>query len=610
MAASLNKYFSHLESIVKNLPHKPGVYQYFDDKGKIIYVGKAKDLKKRVSSYFAKINAISGKVQMLVRKIADIRYIVVETEQDALLLENNLIKKYQPHYNVALKDDKTFPWICIKKEPFPRVFHTRNIIRDGSQYFGPYANVRLMHTLLDLTRQLFPLRNCNLNLTEKNINSGKFKVCLEYHLGNCKGPCAGLQTEEDYNSSVTGIREIVKGNITMVAKQLRELMMEYAASMAFEKAHLVKEKLELLDKYQSKSTIVNPAINDVDIFSLISDGLHAYVNYMKVMNGAIIQVHTMEIIKKLDESPEELLTIAITEIRQRFDSHSPEIILPFIPEFELPGVTLTVPKIGDKKKLLDLSERNVKYYQMEREKQKEQVDPEHKVNRLMETMMKDLRMTEAPTHIECFDNSNIQGTNPVAAMVCFKNGKPDKSEYRHFNIRTVEGPDDFASMEEIIYRRYKRLLEEDKPLPSLIVVDGGKGQLSSALISLEKLGLRGKITIIGIAKKLEEIYYPNDSLPMYLDKKSETLRIIQQMRDEAHRFGITHHRRRREKAALSPQLMEIEGVGYSLNQKLLWKFKSVKNIKLATLAAIQAVIGKSKGQLVYNHFHPKDQPAT
>ncbi len=606
MAASLNKYFSHLESIVKNLPHKPGVYQYFDDKGKIIYVGKAKDLKKRVSSYFAKINSISGKVQMLVRKIADIRYIVVETEQDALLLENNLIKKYQPHYNVALKDDKTFPWICIKKEPFPRVFHTRNVVRDGSQYFGPYANVRLMHTLLDLTRQLFPMRNCSLSLTEKNIKSGKFKVCLEYHLGTCKAPCIGLQTEEDYNRAVAGIREIVKGNITLVAKQLRELMMEYAATMEFEKAQLVKKKLELLDKYQSKSTIVNPAINDVDIFSLISEGLHAYVNYMKVMNGAIIQVHTMELIKKLDESPEELLTIAITEIRQRFDSNSPEIIMPFLPDFELPGIILTVPKIGDKKKLLDLSKRNVKYYQMEREKQKEQVDPEHKVNRLMDTMMKDLRMTNPPTHIECFDNSNIQGSHPVAAMVCFKNGKPDKSEYRHFNIRTVEGPDDFASMEEIIYRRYKRLLDEEKPLPGLIVVDGGKGQLSSALTSLDKLGLRGKITIIGIAKKLEEIYYPNDPLPMYLDKKSETLRIIQQMRDEAHRFGITHHRRRREKAALSPQLMEIEGVGYSLNQKLLWKFKSVKNIKLATLEAIQEVIGKAKGKIVYDHFHNKE----
>lgn len=603
MAGSLDKYFSHLESIVRNLPHKPGVYQYFDDKGKIIYVGKAKDLRKRVSSYFAKINSISGKVQMLVRKIADIKSIVVETEQDALLLENNLIKKYMPHYNVALKDDKTFPWICIKNEPFPRVFHTRFVTRDGSQYFGPYANVRLMHTLMDLTRQLFPLRNCGLNLTEKNIKAGKFRVCLEFHLGNCKGPCVGLQSPADYDRSIIGIREIVKGNITMVAKQLKELMMEYAATMEFEKAHLIKEKLELLDKYQSKSTIVNPSINDVDVFSIIAEGLHAYVNYMKVMNGAIIQVHTIELIKKLDETKEELLTLALTEIRQRFESQSPEIILPFMPEYSIPGVTFTIPKIGDKKKLLELSERNVKYYQMEREKQKEQVDPEHKVRRLMDTMMKDLRMTEVPVHIECFDNSNIQGSSPVAAMVCFKNGKPDKSEYRHFNIKTVEGPDDFASMEEIIYRRYKRLLEEEKPMPQLIVVDGGKGQLSSALHSLEKLGLRGKITIIGIAKKLEEIYYPNDQHPMYLDKKSETLRIIQQMRDEAHRFGITHHRRRREKATLSPQLMQISGVGYSLNQKLLWKFKSVKNIKLASLEAIQEVIGKAKGKVVYDHFH-------
>ncbi len=602
MAGSLDKYFSHLESIVRNLPHKPGVYQYFDDKGKIIYVGKAKDLRKRVSSYFAKINSISGKVQMLVRKIADIKVIVVETEQDALLLENNLIKKYLPHYNVALKDDKTFPWICIKNEPFPRVFHTRFVTRDGSQYFGPYANVRLMHTLMDLTRQLFPLRNCSLNLTEKNIRAGKFRVCLEFHLGNCKGPCVGLQSVEDYDRSIVGIREIVKGNITMVAKQLKELMMEYAGNLEFEKAHLVKEKLALLDKYQSKSTIVNPSINDVDVFSISAEGLHAYVNFMKVMNGAIIQVHTIELIKKLDETPGELLTLAVTEIRQRFESRSPEIILPFLPEFAIPGVIFTVPKIGDKKKLLDLSERNVKYYQMEREKQKEQVDPEHKVRRLMETMMKDLRMTEEPVHIECFDNSNIQGTNPVAAMVCFRNGKPDKSQYRHFNIKTVEGPDDFASMEEVIYRRYRRLLDEEKPLPQLIVVDGGKGQLSSALGSLEKLDLRGKITIIGIAKKLEEIYYPNDPLPMYLDKKSETLRIIQQMRDEAHRFGITHHRRRREKAAMSPQLMEIVGVGYSLNQKLLWKFKSVKNIKLATLEAIQEVVGKAKGKIVYEHF--------
>ncbi|MDD4603362.1 MAG: excinuclease ABC subunit UvrC [Bacteroidales bacterium] len=602
MVNPLNKYFSHLETIVKGLPHKPGVYQYFDDKDQIIYVGKAKDLKKRVSSYFTKINSISGKVQMLVRKIAEIKYIVVETEQDALLLENNLIKKYRPHYNVALKDDKTYPWICIKNEPFPRVFPSRHLIRDGSNYFGPYANVRLMHTLLDFCRQLYPLRNCTLNLTEKNIQSRKFKVCLEYHLGNCKGACEGLQTKEDYDTSIASIKEIIKGNLNQVARQLRELMMKYAAIQEFEKAHLVKEKLELLDKYQSKSTVVNPSINDVDVFSISAEGLSAYINFMKVMNGAIIQVHTVELQRKLDETPEELLQFAITEIRQRFESVSPEIIVPFLPEYEISGALFTVPKIGDKKKLLELSQRNVRYYQLEKEKQKDLVDPEHKSRRILDTMMKDLRMTELPVHIECFDNSNIQGTHPVAAMVCFKNARPDKSEYRHFNIKTVEGPDDFASMEEIIFRRYKRLLEEGKSLPQLIVVDGGKGQLSAALKSLEDLGLTGKMTVIGIAKKLEEIYYPKDSLPMYLDKKSETLKIIQQMRDEAHRFGITHHRKRREKAALAPQLTKIPGIGNSINQKLLSKFRSVNNIKGATLEELQEVIGKAKGKIVFDYF--------
>lgn len=604
MTSNSNKYFSQLQGIVKILPHKPGVYQYFDEKNRIIYVGKAKDLKKRVTSYFSKINSISGKVQMLVRRIADIKVIVVETEQDALLLENNLIKKYQPHYNVALKDDKTFPWICIKNEPFPRVFPTRHVVRDGSLYFGPYANVRLMHTLLDLTQQLYPLRNCTLNLTEKNIKAKKFKVCLEYHIGNCKGPCEGLQDAGDYINSIASIKEILKGNITSVSKQLKDLMMDYAGKMEYEKAHIIKEKLDLLDKYQSKSTIVNPAINNVDVFSIVAEGLHAYVNFMKVMNGAIIQFHTVELTRKLDESPEELLSLAITEIRQRFESNAPEIILPFPVEYEIPGITITIPKIGDKKKLLDLSQRNVRYYQLEKEKQKELVDPEHRSRRILDQMMKDLRMSELPVHIECFDNSNIQGTTPVAAMVCFKSGHPDKSEYRHFNIKTVVGANDFASMEEIIYRRYLRLLEETKPLPQLIVVDGGKGQLSAALKSLERLNLKGKITVIGIAKKLEEIYYPNDPLPMYLDKKSETLRLIQQMRDEAHRFGLTHHRRKREKATLSPQLTGIPGIGYSINQKLLWKFKSVKNIKLATLESLQEVIGRSKGLIVFEHFHP------
>jgi excinuclease ABC subunit C len=607
MAKLSEKYFSQLEEIVRNLPQKPGVYQFLNDQEKIIYVGKAKNLKKRVSSYFSKINSISGKVQMLVRKIADIKYIVVETEQDALLLENNLIKKYQPHYNVALKDDKTFPWICIKNEPFPRVFPTRNITRDGSQYFGPYANVRLMNTLLDLIRQLYPLRNCTLNLTQKNIEAGKFKVCLEYHIGNCKGPCQGFQDREDYDKSIISIREIIKGNISTVIRQLKELMMEYAGKMEFEKAHLVKEKLILLESFQSKSTVVNPAINNVDVFSILRSESSAYVNFMKIMNGAIIQVHTIEMVTKMDEPAEDLLALAITNIRQRFESEAEEIIIPFELGYEIPGATFTVPKIGDKKKLLELSERNVKYYQMEHERQKDLVDPENRVKRITGQMMKDLRMKEPPLHIECFDNSNIQGAYPVAAMVCFKNAKPDKSEYRHFNINTVEGPNDFASMEEIIFRRYKRLLDESKPLPQLIIVDGGKGQLSSAMKSLEKLDLVGKMTIIGIAKKLEEIYYPNDPLPMYLDKKSETLKIIQQMRDEAHRFGITHHRRRREKGTIKAVLTEIPGIGFSTNQLLLRTFRSVKRIREASLAQLQEAIGKAKGEVVFEYFQKQKE---
>jgi excinuclease ABC subunit C len=607
MKNHLQNYFSRLEPIVKHLPQKPGVYQFLNDQEKIIYVGKAKNLKKRVTSYFAKINSVSGKVQMLVRKIADIKYIVVETEQDALLLENNLIKKYQPHYNVALKDDKTFPWICIKNEPFPRVFPTRNIVRDGSEYYGPYANVRLMNTLLELVRKLYPLRNCILNLTEKNINAGKFRVCLEFHIGNCKGPCEGLQTRADYDQSIAAIREIIRGNISTVIRQLKELMMEYAGKMEFEKAHYVKEKLQLLEKFQSKSTVVSTSINNVDVFSIVSEGPSAYVNFMKIMNGAIIQVHTIAILKRMDEDPEELLSLAITDIRQRFESEATEIIVPFKLDYEIPNAVFTVPKIGDKKKLLELSERNVKYYQAEQERQKDLVDPENKAKRITTQMMKDLRMKEPPVHIECFDNSNIQGVYPVAAMVCFKNAKPDKSEYRHFNINTVEGPNDFASMEEIIFRRYKRLMEENTPLPQLVIVDGGKGQLSAAMNSLEKLGLSGKMTVIGIAKKLEEIYYPYDPLPMYLDKKSETLRIIQQMRDEAHRFGITHHRRKREKGSIRATLTDIPGIGFSTNQQLLRAFRSVKNIREASLSELQESIGKSKGKIVFDHFHKEEK---
>ena len=602
----LNKYYQELKPVIKSLPTNPGIYRFYDKDGKIIYVGKAKNLKNRVSSYFNKESGFSGKLKLLVRKIADIDHIVVDTELDALLLENNLIKKYQPRYNVHLKDDKTFPWICIKNEPFPRIFPTRHIVKDGSQYFGPYASVRMMNTLLDLIRQLYQLRTCKLKLTEEYILKKKLKVCLEHHIGNCKGPCEGLQTREDYENTIVEIKEIIKGNIYSVIQQLKELMKQYAEGLEFEKAQVVKEKIELIERYQSKSTVVNPRIENVDVFSIITGDESGYVNFIKVVNGAIIQSHTVELKKKLDETPEELLTLAILQLRERFESNATEVLIPVPLPTELPGVFFTIPKRGDKKHLLELSERNCKYYKLEKAKQLELVDPERHTRRIMACMMKDLRMKEEPRHIECFDNSNIQGDYPVAAMVCFKNGKPEKKEYRHFNIKTVEGSNDFASMEEIVYRRYKRLLDEEKPLPQLIVIDGGKGQLSSALKSLDRLGLRGKVSIIGIAKKLEEIYYPEDSLPLYLDKKSETLKIIQYLRDEAHRFGITHHRKRMEKGTVKSVLTEIDGIGYSYAQKLLLKFKSVKNIKKASLEELQGAIGKVKGHVVFNFFRKKN----
>ena len=596
---------SHIENILKSLPDNPGIYQYFDDTGTIIYVGKAKNLKKRVSSYFTKEKHESGKVNVLVKKIEDIKYIVVQSEFDALLLENNLIKEHQPRYNILLKDDKTFPWICIKKEKFPRIFQTRNIIKDGSIYFGPYASVKMMNTLLDLIHQLFQLRNCNFNLSEENIKSNKFKVCLEYHIGNCKGPCENFQNEEDYNSSITNINDILKGNLSNVQKQLKTLMKEYSETLQFEKAQIVKSKIELLEKFQSKSTIVNPAITNVDVFSIVSNENNGYVNYLKVIDGAIVQTHSIEIKKKLDESDEELLALSIVDFRERFGSGSKEIIIPIPLETPIPNVSFTIPQKGDKKQLLELSVRNARYYMMDKQKQKELVDPERHSKRILAQMMKDLRLKETPVHIECFDNSNIQGAFPVAAMVVFTNAKPDKKQYRHFNIKTVEGPNDFASMEEVIFRRYKRMLDEKQSLPQLIIVDGGKGQLSSALKSLEKLELRGKISIIGIAKKLEEIYYPGDSLPLYLDKKSETLKVIQQMRDEAHRFGITHHRGKREKALITSQLTEIEGIGEKTIQTLLRKFKSVINIKKTPLDELQAAVGKDKGKIVFDYFQSK-----
>ena len=605
-ANKVNTNYDKLYPIIKTLPEKPGIYQYFDEDGRIIYIGKAKNLKKRVTSYFTKAHEYTGRIRLLVKRIDDIRTMVVDTETDALLLENNLIKKYQPRYNVQLKDDKTYPWICIKNEPFPRVFPTRNLVRDGSEYFGPYASVRLMNTLLDLIRQLYPLRTCAYDLKEENIEKGKFRVCLEYHLGNCKGPCEGLQSKADYDKTISNIRNIIKGNINSVIKEFKSIMMEYADKMEFEKAHQIKNKLDILTRFQSKSTVVAPNINNVEVYSLIDDTKSGYVNFLKIVNGSVIQTHTIELKRKLDESAEKLLALAITEFRQRFDSDAREIIVPFEPE-ELPSqdLEITIPQRGDKKHLLQLSERNAKYYKFEKDKRSELVDPDRHKKRIVEQIRKDLGMKESPVRIECFDNSNFQGDYPVSAMVHFKNARPLKKEYRHYNIKTVVGPNDYASMEEVINRRYKRLLEEKKPLPQLIVIDGGKGQLNAAYKSLEKLGLEKKISIIGIAKRLEEIYKPGDPVPMYLDKTSESLKVIQHMRDEAHRFGITHHRKRLQKGTIKTELTEIKGIGDKVATDLLSHFKSIKRIKQATGQELKEVIGPAKAKLVAAHFGEK-----
>jgi excinuclease ABC subunit C len=593
-----------LELQVKTLPNEPGVYQYFDKNEVIIYIGKAKNLKKRVSSYFSKTHD-NGKTKVLVTKIVSIKHIVVETETDALLLENNLIKKHRPRYNILLKDDKTYPWICIKKERFPRVFMTRRVIKDGSEYFGPYTSIRTVRVLLDLIKELYPLRTCTYDLSHQNINEGKYKVCLEYHLKNCKGPCEGLETEQNYNNAIVEIRNIIKGNFKDSLEKFQEMMSVFAEKMEFEEAQKIKEKLNLLGNYQSKSTIINPSINNVDVFSIISDETHGYANFLKIANGSIIQSHTTEIKKKLDETDTELLALFIVEIRQRFNSNAPEIYVPFKVDLgEI--VKVTIPKLGDKKRIVELSERNAKYYRQEQFKQTQIVDPERHVKRIMGQMKKDLRLHTEPRHIECFDNSNIQGTHPVAACVVFRDGKPSKKEYRHYNIKTVVGPDDFGSMEEVVYRRYKRLLEEKQPLPQLIIVDGGKGQLSSGLKALEDLGLRGKIAIIGIAKRLEEIYYPDDPIPLYLDKKSETLKITQYLRNEAHRFGITFHRNKRSKTAIKSELEQIPNVGAQTITTLLRKFKSAKRVKEASLEDLKTEIGHSRAMKVYDFYHKKE----
>ncbi|WP_417199616.1 excinuclease ABC subunit UvrC [Bizionia sp.] len=590
-----------LEIQLKTLPNEPGVYQYYDSEGKILYVGKAKNLKKRVSSYFTKTHD-SGKTRVLVKKIASIKHIVVNTETDALLLENNLIKKYRPRYNVLLKDDKSYPWICIKNERFPRVFSTRRVIKDGSEYFGPYTSMKTVSTLLDLIRGLFLLRTCTYDLSLEKISAGKYKVCLEYHLGNCKGPCEGLQTEASYQDNIASIKEILKGNFKTSLVQFKSQMKELAANMQFEEAQIIKEKIDVLENYQAKSTIVNPKISNVDVFSIMSDEGYGYINFLQISYGSIIRSHTLEIKKKLDETDKELLELAITEIRQRFNSNSKELYVPFNVDLG-EELKITIPKLGDKKHILDLSLRNAKYYRMERFKQVKITDPDRHVNRIMAQMKSDLRLTEEPRHIECFDNSNIQGTHPVAACVVFKNGKPSKKDYRHFNIKTVEGPDDFASMEEVVFRRYKRLLDEDQSLPQLIIIDGGKGQLSSALKSLDALNLRGKIAIIGIAKRLEELFYPDDPIPLYLDKKSETLKIIQQLRNEAHRFGIEHHRNKRSKTALNTELETIPGIGEKTIVDLLKHFKSVKRVSEATKQELEALVGVARASKIYNYYH-------
>jgi excinuclease ABC subunit C len=594
----------YLQTLIRLLPHKPGVYQYFDADGNLLYVGKAKSLKNRVSSYFSKQKYENGKTLLLVKKIADIKTIVVETEMDALLLENSLIKKFKPRYNINLKDDKTYPSIVIKHEPFPRIFPTRQIIRDGSEYFGPYSSVKTMHAVLDLVKKFYPIRTCSLPLQPKSIEAGKFKVCLEYHLGNCLGPCEGKQSLEQYDFNVEQIRKIIRGDYGKVLRDFKSQLKEEVDALNFERAHVLKERIEALELFQAKSTIVNPSIDQVDVFSIVSDASAGFVNYLRISNGTIVQGYTMELRKRMEEPDQELLEFAVVEIRGRFASTSSEVFVPMELDIELPGVKFHVPQKGDKKKLLELSHRNAVQAMLDAHKQQEFTDPERHTNRILSTIQSDLHLNELPVHMECFDNSNIQGTHPVSACVVFKNGKPSKSDYRKFNIREVEGPNDFDTMKEVLTRRYSRVMEEGQPLPQLIVIDGGKGQLSAAVETLDSLGLRGKVAVIGIAKRLEEIYFPGDSLPVYLDKRSETLRIIQHMRDEAHRFGISHHRDRRSKDALRSELTEIPGVGMHTTQTLLRHFKTVGKVKEASEEQLREVINARLAGIVWRHFHP------
>ena len=596
----------HVKLILQTIPEDPGVYRYYDAEGKILYVGKAKNLKKRVLSYFGK-NVQSAKTRVMVSKIADIRFIVVQSEADALLLENNLIKTLRPRYNILLKDDKTYPWICIKKERFPRIFLTRRRVDDGSEYYGPYPSVVTAHVLLDMIRELFPLRTCKAELSEKNIAEGRIRPCLEYHIRRCAAPCAGYQNETEYMGQIALARQIIRGRFSEALAALRGEMAGYAKALEFEKAQKVKEKIAHLENYQARSTVAGTSVNDVDVFSIVSDSQDAYVNYLRVVRGAVVQSYTMEIRKRMDEPDAELLALAVVEIRRMFDSTSREILLPFPLDIDLgEGTRLRVPVKSDKRHLVELSEKNARMARMERMNKERIVDPQAHANRIMQTMKSDLGLPAEPRHIECFDNSNIQGTNAVSSCVVFRDGKPSKKDYRHFIVRTVEGPDDFATMKEVIRRRYRRLLDENQPLPDLIIVDGGKGQLSAAYEIIQDLGIADRVSMIGLAKRLEEIFYPGDPLPLYLDKRSVTLRIIQQLRDEAHRFGITHHRLRRSKSALVSCLDEIKGIGTKTRETLLSRFGSVEKIRRAGAEELAGAVGTARAKRIADYFSKGD----
>ena len=589
------------ETFIPLLPQKPGVYQFMDSTGTLLYVGKAKNLRKRVASYFTRNQ--SGKTTVMLKKASSVRHIVVDNESDALLLENNIIKKHQPRYNILLKDDKTYPWICIKKEPFPRVFSTRNTVKDGSVYYGPYTSGLMVKTLIDLIRQIFKPRTCTLNLSAASIASGKFRVCLEYHIGNCKGPCEGFQDEKEYNANIQQVRDILKGNISSVIEHLKDMMKAYSTELKFEEAQVIKDKIDLLAKFRSRSAVVSSKIRNTDVFALTQDNDNTYINYLKVINGAVVQIFTLDMKSRVDEEKESLLGFAITEIRQRLSSDSPEIIVPFRPDILIERIKYTVPVKGEKQRLLELAERNAVYYKLEQKKKQELVPKKDHTGRNLEKLKSDLHMAELPVHIECFDNSNITGENPVAACVVFKNSRPSKKDYRHFNIKTVTGPDDFSSMEEIVFRRYRRLIDEKQSLPQLVIIDGGKGQLSSAVKSLQKLEIQDRLTIIGIAKKLEEIYFPGDSIPLYLDKNSVSLKIIQQLRNEAHRFGINFHRDKRSAEMTKSELDQIKGIGAKTKDLLLKKIGSFDKIRKTTLADLEKLIGRKKASVLYKNLN-------